>query len=144
MPVPPKDPSQRRRRNLPPSELMLPAAGRQGDPPPFPIHRPTVSELELWAQLWATPQAVAWDQLGWTRSVARYCRVVIQAERLDSPIALGAEARQFEDRLGLSPMAMRRLAWKVDDRDELEEKRPPVASKTRRVKAVDTSAVAGS
>jgi len=125
--------------------LVLPKSGRPGAPPRFPMPKATKPERELWAELWSTPQAVAWEQLGWTRVVARYCRMTLQSEAEGAPIALAAEVRQLEDRLGLSPMAMRRLSWKVDDRDELADKRDEVAStpRTRRVKAVDTSALAG-
>ena len=143
---PPKDPSQRRRRNAGPSELILPKTGRPGAPPAFPMPDPSDLERGLWAELWSTPQAVAWEQLGWTRVVARYCRMTLLAEQPESPVALAAEVRQLEDRLGLSPMAMRRLMWKVDDRDELAEKRdaPTTTARRRRVKAVDPSALAGS
>jgi len=65
--------------------------------------------------LWRTPQAVAWEQLGWTRVVARYCHWSIQAEDSpEVPVALLGELRQLEDRLGLSPMAMLRLRWTIE------------------------------
>jgi hypothetical protein len=93
-------------------------------------------ESSLWAQLWATPQAVAWDRLGYTRVVARYVRLLIAAERLDKNAL--AESRQLEDRLGLTPKAMRMLLWEIVS-DEVAEKR--TAKKTtaarRRMKAVE-------
>lgn len=93
-------------------------------------------EADLWKQLWATPQAVAWDRLGYTRAVARYVRLLIAAERLDKNAL--AEARQMEDRLGLTPKAMRMLLWEIVS-DEVAEKR--TAKKTtaarRRMKAVE-------
>lgn len=80
------------------------------------------AERDAWAQLWATPQAVAWERLGWTRTVGRYCRVLVEAEGRDAPVGARAEARQLEDRLGLTPKAMRQLLWEVA-RDEVAEKR---------------------
>ena len=76
MPGPaPKDPAARRRRNATVGKTILPAGGRVGDPPAWPLAR---AEAEPWASLWATPQAAAWETLGWTRVVARYA-VLIEA-----------------------------------------------------------------
>lgn len=101
-------------------------------------------EKALWSELWSTPQAVAWEQLGWTRVVARYCRIVVEAEKPGAPSGVMTEARQLEDRLGLSPMAMRRLLWKVDESgDEVAERQTRKASSRPRLKVVDPGAVAG-
>lgn len=115
-----------RRRNARPAFRRLPASGRQGDPPVWPLGKATKAEQALWEQLWASPQAVVWEELGWIRVVARYARTTITAEvPLTSRrwIALGvkptavtslmAEARQLEDRLGLNPKAMRSLGWDI-------------------------------
>ncbi|OLL21239.1 hypothetical protein QWW67_25325 [Rhodococcus sp. M8-50] len=59
---------------------------------------------------------MAWEELGWTRIVARYAQVLIVCEGPDCTAAMLAEARQLEDRLGLSPMAMKRLQWEISDR----------------------------
>jgi hypothetical protein len=75
---------------------------------------PTVEEELLWGELWSTPQAVVWDELGWTRVVARYTRLVLEAEAGDAAVALLAEVRQMEDRLGLTPLAMRKNYWVVE------------------------------
>jgi hypothetical protein len=118
MPGPqPKAAGQRRRRNTQQAARSLPAAGRPGDPPRFPLHSGASDDvLALWTELWATPQAVVWEDLGWTRVVARYCRWVVAAENehAEPPVALLAELRQLEDRLGLSPMAMARLRWTIE------------------------------
>lgn len=60
-----------------------------------------------------TPQAAAWEDLGWTRVVARYASIVLACEQPEPPAAMLGEARQLEDRLGLSPMAMKRLQWEI-------------------------------
>lgn len=110
-PAPSRNP---RRRNARPEWRRLPAAGRSGDPPAWPIGRPTKTALALWAQLWATPQAVAWEADGWVRTVARYTKLVLASERPKAPGQLLAEVRQLEDRLGLNPMALRRLMWEIE------------------------------
>lgn len=107
-----------RRRNARPDWRALPAAGRSGPPPAWPLGTPRDEERALWAELWATPQAVAWEELGWTRAVARYAVCVLAAEAPGAPTNLLSEVRQLEDRLGLSPMAMRRLQWEIDGAGE--------------------------
>jgi hypothetical protein len=77
---------------------------------------------------------VAWEQHGWIRVVARYCRVAVVAEGLDKDAL--SEARQLEDRLGLTPKAMRMLMWQVAP-DEVAEKRQGASAGARgRIKAV--------
>lgn len=73
-------------------------------------------EAELWRDLWKTPQAVMWQQLSWTREVAQYVRWKSRAEAGDLDAA--KEARQLADRLGLTPLAMLRLRWKIADAEE--------------------------
>jgi len=110
---PPPD-KNARRRNARPDWKQLPAAGRCGPPPPWPLGgRKSKALAALWDELWASPQAAAWEELGWTRLVARYCRLLLEAEKPAATAALLGEVRQLEDRLGLSPMAMKRLQWET-------------------------------
>jgi hypothetical protein len=133
MPMPPKPDPVRRNARVGPQ--VLPAEGRRGLAPNWPLAGGASSdEAYLWAELWATPQAVAWERLGWTRVVARYCRVAIVAEGLNKDAL--AEARQLEDRLGLTPKAMRLLMWTVAS-DEVTAKRQGMSTGARgRIKAV--------
>lgn len=143
MPGPaPKHPSQRRRQNPSIQMTRLPAAGRPGEAPDWPLSKATKGEAKLWSDLWATPQAVAWERHGWARTVARYVRLAVKAERPSAIMAVASEARQLEDRLGLTPMSMLRLRWEVDA-DEVAEARS-VAPPARRLKAVDPQAATGS
>ena len=138
MPAAPKvDPVRRNARVGP---LVLPAEGRQGPPPQWPLGDSTNEsmaqrEQAIWMELWATPQAVQWERLGWARVVARYARVAAGAELLDKDCM--SEARQLEDRLGLTPKAMRLLLWEIAV-DEVAEKRErtPKTSARGRLKAV--------
>lgn len=71
----------------------------------------------IWSALWHTPQSIAWEELGWTRAVARYACLLDAVESGGSgglDVRILAEVRQMEDRLGLSPMAMRRLQWEIE------------------------------
>ncbi|MGA4864115.1 hypothetical protein ACPB9J_15860 [Streptomyces lavendulocolor] len=102
-------------------------------------------EAELWHDLWATPQAAAWERLGWTREVAQYVRWKVQAELGD--LDASKEARQLGDRLGLTPLAMLRLRWEIAP-DEVAEQRQERSSRSRprtareRLKVVDPGAAA--
>lgn len=127
MPGPAPSPNARR-RNARPSFRRLPAAGRKGDVPVWPLSKATAGEALLWAQLWASPQAVMWEEYGWTRTVARYTRITVAAERPHANAALLGEARQLEDRLGLNPKAMRSLGWEIapPDVDEVTNDADPV------------------
>lgn len=137
MPMPPKANPVRRNARVGP--VVLPAEGRTGEIPAWPLLMVSPTEMDLWRELWRTPQAVMWERFGWTRVVARYTRYVIAAEALDKDAM--SEARQLEDRLGLSPKAMRLLLWTVAT-DEVAEKRAesapadPAQSARGRIKAV--------
>jgi hypothetical protein len=138
MPQPPKfDPNRGTRGRGP---LRLPVEGRKGDPPAWPLlSGPTVAEEAAWGLLWRTPQAVAWEKLGWTRTVGRYCRLMVRCEDPEAGASLHAQATALEDRLGLTPKAMRLLLWEVVD-DELAEARQQRSSTSdvrRRIRAVE-------
>lgn len=102
-------------------------------------------EATLWADLWRLPQAVQWERLGWTRDVAQYVRHKVMAELGDMDGA--REARQWSDRLGLSPMALLRLRWEIvtDEVTARRETRSAPTAKTAkaRLRVVDPGAVAG-
>lgn len=104
-------------------------------------------EAVLWKDLWRLPQAVAWERNGWTRDVAAYVRHKTMAELGDLEHA--KEARQWSDRLGLSPMALLRLRWEIvadETATRREERAAPVAapqSIRQRLRVVDPGAVAG-
>lgn len=117
----PKPADQRARRNKPSAAaVVLPPEGRVGDPPAWPLGG-VLPDRGLWAELWATPQAAFWERagVGLCRIVARY--VVLVGEAC-SDARLLAEVRQLEDRLGLNPLAMRRLGWEIAS-DEVQVKR---------------------
>lgn len=135
MPQPPKENPIRRNARVGPT--LLPAAGRPGPAPRWPLDGDaTAAELEAWQELWATPQAVAWETLGWTRTVARYCRAMLLAEASVHPQLMGQVAA-LEDRLGLTPKAMRLLLWQIAG-DEVAQKRQQQkpAGARGRIKAV--------
>lgn len=114
--MPPAPNPHARRRNARIGPTSLPASGRKGPPPAWPLaaHRDeavSTRERALWAELWRTPQAVAWERDRSAREVAMYVRWSIKAEGLDRDAA--SEARQLSDRLGLNSKALRALMWEI-------------------------------
>lgn len=121
-PAPKFDPARRNARVGP---VLLPAEGRKGDPPEWPLpYEPSLAELAVWNDLWRTPQAAAWERMGVgvRLEVARYAGLLVRAGLPDSFAALHGQASMLADKLGLTPKAMRTLLWQVVD-NEVEEKR---------------------
>lgn len=103
----------RLRRELNKNELLVAQLQLQ-------IEQSTDSETSLWAALWATPQAVIWEESHAHREVAQYVRWKVRAEQGDLKAA--SEARQLSDRLGLNPLALLRLRAEVEHVDEVEQR----------------------
>lgn len=102
----------------------LPAEGYRGDVPDFPLPEPGVRELEVWADLWRTPQACAWSvpSEAWRqRTVALYVRTVVRCEAPDAPASLLAQLHRFADQIGMTTAGLAEMGWKVAV-DELSEK----------------------
>lgn len=193
---PPKPDGERRRRNATVATTKLPAEGRKGAAPKWPLIPDVVTtakrdvqqakvetleydydeaqsvgkstssvekkldaarerlailnaqlaeqarlELVLWRELWKLPQAAVWERLGWTRDVAQYVRHKVLAELGDLDSA--REARQWSDRLGLSPMAMLRLRWEVVANEvgarREDQQRKATQPSRRRLRVVDAT-----
>ncbi|MEU9740924.1 hypothetical protein AB0E12_17260 [Micromonospora chersina] len=103
---------------------MLPAEGRAGDPPAWPLVAPSSRELDVWRSLWSRPQAVAWQRLGLDVEAALYVRYLTQAELPGAPAALGTLVRQYCDSLGLSVAGLRANRWRI----AREETRPTTST----------------
>lgn len=138
---PPKPAEQRARRNATIAMTRLPAGGREGDTPEWPFGDVRRDELELWEDLWRTPQSVQWEQLRWHREVAMYARMMSMAQTGD--INAAKEARQLSDRLGLSPLALLRLRWEIAPADEVAAKtstRKPATARYSKLRVVQSGA----
>ncbi len=135
MPGPaPKPAGERRRRNAPVANTSrLPAEGRKGATPAWPLD---ADQPAVWVELWRTPQSVAWERLGWTRTVARYALLLAFVEIPGCPPPVMAEARQMEDRLGLTPMSMLRLRWEIAEDELAGQRSAPAPARTARLKVV--------
>jgi len=123
MPVPPKDPSVRQRRNKTSTASTLKA-----DPemvtPDLPERDWNEMTVAWWSDVWSSPMAPEYDESDkhglfalamlvndfWTASTAH--------GRKD----LAAEIRQQSQRFGLSPIDRRRLQWTIEQVDEAQDK----------------------
>ncbi|MFC4006628.1 hypothetical protein ACFOY2_05310 [Nonomuraea purpurea] len=112
-PAPDPDALRRERPGDKATWTTLPAEGRAGDPPEWPLLDPEGREWELWAELWAMPQAVMWERLGQRYEVALYVRMLARAEQPKSSIELQKVVRQYLDSLGLSTQGMLRHRWRL-------------------------------
>jgi hypothetical protein len=91
----------------------LPAEGREGAPPEWPLTEAAERELDLWDDLWAKPQAVVWEDMGQELEVALFVRTLAEAERADARVDVKKMVRGYLDSLGLSVAGMNRNRWKI-------------------------------
>lgn len=111
--------------------IELPAAGRRGRAPAWPLPTSTnAAERKLWNRLWKSPQAIMWDQLGQEMQVALYVRRAIEAEERGASSSLTTVVLRLADNLGISVLGMRQLRWKVVDRAAAPKDSAPARKQT--------------
>jgi hypothetical protein len=93
---------------------VLPAEGRSGPLPEFPLENLTDREAQLWSQLWVKPQAVAWERAGLLLEVALFVRRFVEVERHDAAAIKGTLVRQMMDSLGLTTPGLRSNRWRIE------------------------------
>lgn len=144
MPGPLPDPYalRRDRRDDRVSWTVLPAEGRAGDPPGWPLVDVQPREWELWRELWSCPQAVMWERFAQGYEVALCVRMLARAEQSRSSIELQKVVRMYLDSLGLSVKGMLRNRWRMaEERPVLRvveasgSRRPSVRDRVRRIDA---------
>lgn len=142
---PAPDPNALRRdRKDDASWLTLPADGRKGNTPSWPLLDPDPRELQLWVEFWKKPQALLWEHNLQQFEVALHIRTFFEAERADAPASLRTLVRQQSDALLLTIPAMHaaRVRISIDEvaarREEAEA--PKRLSARDRLKAVDGGA----
>lgn len=91
----------------------LPAEGRQTPAPEWPLTEAAERELELWAEMWDKPQAVAWEDMGQELEVALFVRTLAEAEQPGARVDVQKMVRSYLDSLGLSVAGMNRNRWKI-------------------------------
>ncbi|MDP8928662.1 MAG: hypothetical protein M3O70_08840 [Actinomycetota bacterium] len=112
---PSPDPDALRRERDGDGWRTLPAAGRKGPPPEWPLPRPTKREQELWAREWARPQALVWEANGQEVEVALYVRLLRTCESPNTPTTAVTELRRQMDALGLTIPGLSKNRWRIVD-----------------------------
>lgn len=128
---PPPDPNALRRERDKAEWAHLPAAGREADPPAFPLTRPTARERDLWAEEWRRPQAFMWEANGQARQVAMYVRTLAEAEKPRASTQLRNLVKQQEEILGISLTGLARNRWTIDHGPVTSQARSQSSSSAR-------------
>ncbi len=122
MPGPPPDPEALRRdRATDPGWHVLPATGRPGPTPDWPLTPASNRENYHWARLWKTPQATRWEVLGQHVQVAIYVRRLVAVEDPDATAALGNHVLRLEEGLGLTIPGLARNRWQIGSQESRPE-----------------------
>jgi hypothetical protein len=141
---PAPDPNALRRERDSGEWVTLPAEGRAGDPPDWPLPGGSERELVVWADLWSRPQAVEWERQRQEMDVAFYARHFAEAEQPEAGASARALVIRLADSLGLTTPGLRSNRWKIAPAVDDAPKAAPARSKSRaRLKVVAADAVEG-
>ncbi|WP_435107341.1 hypothetical protein [Nocardiopsis synnemataformans] len=133
-PAPDPDALRRNRPSDTSGWQTLPAEGRTGAPPDWPLIDVQPREWDLWCDLWSRPQAAMWEKLDQRYEVAMFVRKLAEAELPKASVELQKVVRQYLDSLGLSVQGMLRNRWKIatpeqDQDDDAEATAPQVPAR---------------
>ena len=96
----------------------LPAEGYQGATPDYPLPLASIREIEVWDEVWQTPQAAAWSVQKWRwRTVALWVRWSVRMEAEDASASLGNVVIRYADQIGLTPAGLKENGWKIAEDD---------------------------
>lgn len=127
---PAPDPNALRRDRDSKDWVLLPAAGRRGKPPAWPLSKANQRELELWTDEWKRPQAVEWKKLRLQVEVAIYVRTLVAAEKRNAPTSMRTLLRQQQESLGLSTSGLARNRWRIEEADAEDSTRAKRSART--------------
>lgn len=105
----------------------LPSEGSKRKPPPWPLSastNDTIVELEAarWAEVWKSPQAVAWHAQRWRwLTVGHYVRTSVKVE-MDGKAANVTAMIRLADQIGLTPAGLKENGWKIAE-DQVAQRR---------------------
>lgn len=121
MPGPPAKPMGEKRHTRAPraNTIKLPAVGRQGPAPKWPL---SSFKPQDWDEIWKLPQAIMWERMHAELIVARYVELREKVSDSEFPESKSAsfwqQLNNLEDRLGLTPMAMMKLYWEIEPTED--------------------------
>lgn len=111
--------------------VSLPAVGRQGKLPGWPLSEAVPRELEVWKREWVRPQAVVWERNGQEVEVALYVRSLVVAEEPEASTAARTLVRQQMEALGISIPGLLRNHWRIEAFAPQEEKAATSSARSR-------------
>ena len=128
---PPPDPNALRRNRATDMAgwTTLPAEGRTGRPPRWPLEGQSPREKTLWRELWKRPQAIMWERLDQRYEVALFARNLARAETPMASVELQKVVRQYLDSLGLSVAGMLRNRWRLAEQQQPAAAAAPVTAR---------------
>lgn len=131
---PPPDPMalRRDRPDDQASWTLLPAAGREGEPPAWPLLQASERAAHHWRELWALPQAVMWERLGQRHEVALCVSALAEVEAGGAPVATQRLLRSSMESLGLTVQGMLRNRWRIVGPVAPEPESKPASARPRR------------
>lgn len=126
----PKNPEERRRRNVPTRGEWVDLPKSNPEKPPAPANDWHPHTKTAWNSWWADPASLMWgpaDQ-DTVRELARLHDRMESMEGTRGLSSMASEVRQRKDGLGLSEKGKRDLRWRVVS-DEVAEKRKEAATR---------------
>lgn len=114
---PPPDPNalRRDRKTDKAGWVVLPAEGRPGPTPAWPLANPIERELDVWEALWMLPQAVEWERASQWFEVGLHVRSLVAAESAKATAAERTLVRQQQEALGISQPGLARNRWRIGE-----------------------------
>lgn len=132
--------------------VTLPAAGRQGAVPEFPLAAPMCErvladedgkktyehvldvasekrELLVWSRQWKRPQAIMWERNGQEEEVALYVRTLVQAEDAEAKANVRTLVKQQQEALGLSLPGLARNHWRIAEMPQEDKSAKPAVKR---------------
>ncbi len=112
---PAPDPNALRRERDAKDWIKLPAEGRTGDCPAWPLELPdaSVAEISMWTRLWKMPQATVWEADHGHDIVALYVRTFCDSVVKDAPAARTTQAKQLAEALLLTTPALHAARYTI-------------------------------
>ncbi len=117
----------------------LPAEGRKGAPPRWPLYGQSEREVEMWASFWTKPQAVLWERDHLVEPVALFVRQFCEGELPMTSAENRKTIKAYLADLYLTSDSLKRGGYRIAA-DEVAEKREakpaPRKSSRSRLKVV--------
>jgi hypothetical protein len=129
-PAPDPNALRRDRKDDSAAWLTLPHEGRTKPAPRWPAPTQTDREAELWAEMWATPQALIWERDGLRHYVAMFVRLLAEAEVEKASAENRKTVRMMYADLYLTSDSMTRARIRIAQ-DELGQERETRTSEKR-------------